>query len=116
MQQQPSLNCGKCSTSTPLQWMYIPNETDVLSCGCCGTQYIVHKCQHESDPILLELVGYGVHYAISKACPQCEAFYKIGELIERVNPILGKEVKQLALGVGLVVLAFSAISYLNKRR
>ena len=114
--QQPSLNCGKCSTSTALHWMYIPNETDVLSCGSCGTKYLVHKCQHDSHPILLEVVEYGLHYAISKACPECEVFYKIGEVIERVNPVLGREVKQLALGIGLAVVAFSVISYLNKQR
>jgi len=96
--------------------MYIPNEADVVRCGCCGTTYVVHKCQQDSNPILLEVVEYGLHYAISKACPECEVAYNVGEVIERVNPVLGKEVKQLAFTVGLVVLAVSLISYLNKRQ
>jgi len=114
--QPLSLDCRNCSISIAPPWPYIPNEAEVLTCGYCRTRYVVHKCQWDSHPILLAVLDYGLHYAVSRACPECEVAYNVGDVIERVNPVVGKEVKQVAFAVGLSVLAVSLISFLTKRR
>lgn len=116
-----NLTCGRCSATTPLPVAYIPTDGDLLGCGWCGTRYVVHLCNHNhglsglqsvvQTELLAILVG-----EVTKACPTCGVGYKIGDIVERVDPQAGRAIKQLALGAGIIVLLISTLSSTKKRR
>ena len=118
MRQQ--LTCGKCSTVTLLPVGYAPKDGDVLRCGGCQTSYAAHLCNHDNGlsalqaAVKVELLEVLVN-GISKACPECGVWYKVGKVVERFDPQLGKAIQKVAVGAGVFVLVAAAIKFLNDR-
>ena len=105
---QPRLNCGNCGQVTYLHPLYSPNCGDVLKCHWCSTRFVAHPCGHSESSgqaLALQLLVSG----ISKSCPQCGIAYRVGDVIERFNPSLGKAVKEVALAAGVTVLVGTAL-------
>lgn len=93
-----TLTCGNCGGVTNLS--SIPNCGDILDCYWCKARYVAHPCQHSqstAEKIALAVAVGG----ISKACPQCGVWYKVGEFVERFDPQTGRAIKGIALGVGV---------------
>ena len=116
---QRTLVC-KCSTMTPLPIGYIPKDGDVLMCGWCGTRYVVHLCNHDHGQSahqsalkeeLLEVLVNG----ITKACPPCGVWYRVGKFVERFDPQAGKAIQEVAIGAGFLLLFIKGLQYLDKR-
>jgi hypothetical protein len=96
-----TLNCGNCGSATNLS--YVPNCGDVLDCQWCGARYVAHPCQHSQSTlqtIALELLVNG----ITKKCPQCGVWYKVGEFVERFDPPAGRAIEGVAIAVGLATI------------
>jgi hypothetical protein len=53
---------------------------------------------------------------VTKACPTCGVLYKIGDIVERVDPQAGMTIKEVAIIGGLVALFIAALGSSKKRR
>lgn len=121
--QQLTFTCGKCSTVRPLPFGYSPKDGDVLKCNWCSTRYVTHLCNHSHNydqltlpsAIQVELLEVLVA-GVTKACAPCGVWYKVGQIVERFDPQLGKAIKETAIGVGIAILVYHGFQYLNARR
>ena len=114
--------CSRClATNYPLVG-YVAHDGDILACFRCGTRFVVHLCNHNHglsglesaiQTELLEVIEGAVVSAVTKACPPCEVWYKVGDIVEKVDPQAGMTIKKLAIGAGLAVLAIAAIQSLS---
>lgn len=122
---QWTFTCDKCFTVVGLPFGYSPTDGDVWKCDWCNTRYVAHLCNHNHNHNhdqsalqsalrveLLEVLVAGV----TKACAPCGVWYKVGQIVERVDPQLGKAIKEVALGAGIAILVYQGFQYLNTRR
>lgn len=112
---QPTLTCGNCSRVSTLPFGYSPKDGGLLKCGWCGARYVTHLCNHNhglsglQSVVETELLAVVVD-EVTKACPTCGVWYKIGDIVEKVDPQAGRAIKQLAVGAGLFMLLLAVIS------
>lgn len=122
---QRTLKCGGCARTTTLPFGYAPADGDIITCGVCSTRYVVHLCNHSQglsglqsalasvarEELLTIVVG-----GVTRACPTCGVLYKIGDVVEKVDPKAGVTIKEAAIGLGLIALLVGSLVGSNKRR
>src|ERR1044071_6213541 len=116
---QRTFTCDNCSTTTLLPFGYSPKCGNLLKCGWCGALYVAHPCNHNHGLSGIESVVKTQLLAVlvskvTKACPSCGVWYKVGDIVEKVDPQAGQAIKQLALGAGIATLLILAFTSPNK--
>ncbi len=103
---------------TALPFSYSPKDGDLIRCCWCRARYVIHLCSHGQSQsnvqstLRAELLEVLVT-EVTKACPTCGVWYKVGEIVERFNPELGRKIKDFALTAGIALLIIKGIQYMS---
>lgn len=121
MMMNPTLTCAHCTRDTRYDHTYVAQDGHLLTCAWCGVRHVVHQCSTQQGLSGLETVIQTVALRVlvneaTAACPACGVLYKIGDVVEKVDPRAGQEIKQFAIVAGIVVLLVGIFSASKMRR